>query len=353
MSPWLAVLLVDRGWTSSAASLALAGLPAGRLLIVPMWAWIADRYGADPVVRLGLALSAVGALALVGTTGPWPAYGAMLAWGLARSPPLTVVDATTMATEGRGYGRIRSVGSLAYLLVSAANGLLRESWPNGPVVVATVLAVAVLVLAYRLPALAPAPRADLRVALRGLVLHPVLVPLVGVSVLHGAALTVYETLFAVHVSQLGFGSTVTGAALALGVLLEVAVLAFGRPLLDRVGPVWLLGIAVGATIPRFAITALAPGAAWMVAAQALHGLNFGCWWLAATSLISDHAPPGLRHSAQALLPTAAFGSGPLVGLGLASVVLADQDTRALFLWATALPVVGLALVGWLARRLRG
>src|SRR5687768_11289183 len=44
LTPWLAVLMVDRGWTGSETSLLLAALPAGRLVGVPFWAWVADRW---------------------------------------------------------------------------------------------------------------------------------------------------------------------------------------------------------------------------------------------------------------------------------------------------------------------
>ena len=176
-----------------------------------------------------------------------------------------------------------------------------------------------------------------------------LLPLVGASVAHGAALHVYDMLFAMHVEALGFGPSVTGAAIALGVVIEVGVLSFGERLLERVGPLWLLAIGVGATIPRFALTAFA-SAPWVVAAQALHGLNFGCWWLTATTLFAENAPPSVRHSSQAMLPAAAFGAGPLLGLVLAAVVLDRAETRALFAWATVLPAVGLVLIGAVARR---
>lgn len=351
LTPWLAVLLVDRGWSGSEASLLLTALPAGRLVGVPLWAWIADRYGSDPVVRGTLAVSAIGAVALLFVADPWLTWGAVLGWALARGPATPIVDATTIALVGRGYGRIRAVGSLAYLLVVLVSGLLRDLWTVGPVLIPAALSVAAFGYAFRLPRLAPAPRGDVRSALRGLARHPVLVPLVGVSVAHGAALSVYDVLFAMHVEALGFGPGVTGAAIALGVVIEVAVLAFGERLLDRVGPLWLLAIGVGATIPRFLLTAFAD-APWVIAAQALHGLNFGCWWLASTALFSENAPPSLRHSSQALLPAAAFGAGPLVGLVLGALVLGVADTRALFAWATVLPFAGLILVGFIARRPR-
>jgi MFS family permease len=51
--PWLAVLLMDRGWSGSAATLLLAALPVGRLVVIPVWAWVADRLG-RPCLLLGM-----------------------------------------------------------------------------------------------------------------------------------------------------------------------------------------------------------------------------------------------------------------------------------------------------------
>ena len=64
--------------------------------------------------------------------------------------------------------------------------------------------------------------------------------------------------------------------------------------------------------------------------QALHGVHFGAFWLAATALFAEEAPPALRHTTQALLPAAMFGAGPLLGLSLGAAVLSFSTTITLY-----------------------
>jgi hypothetical protein len=253
-----------------------------------------------------------------------------------------------VALVGRGYGRIRAVGSVTYLALALLGGVLRDVWRPAPIALSAVLALCTLGITFALGPIGAAPRAPSRREWLALWRHPVLAPLVVVSVLHGAALSVYDNLLAVHIEHLGLGAWVTGAAIAAGVAVEVGVLVAGRPLLDRIGPRTLLALAVASGIPRFAVTGLAHDPLPIVAVQVLHGLGFGCYWLAGTALSAEHAPDGLRNSAQALLPTAMFGAGPLVGLGAASLMLRVAPTPILFgatAGISAVAVLVLVLLG--------
>lgn len=340
MAPWFGVTLTDHGWTEPQATLWLAVLPAGRLLVLPLWALAADRRGAAPVLRTALALAAAATVALVGAD-PWLHALAILGWAWSRAPAVPIVDALTVARLGTGYGRVRAVGSLAFLLVAAASGALRDRWTSAPIALALVLSFLALALTLALPRLTPrsAARTPRASAWRSLLSHPVFAPLIVVSTLHGAAISIYDSLFAMHVQHLGLPAWVTGAGLALGVGVEVCVLVLGRSLLERVGPALLLTIAVASSIPRFAITALSSDPGWLVAAQSLHGLGFGAYWLAGTVLFASHAPPDLRNSAQALLLGSLFGAGPVLGLGASSIVLRVLPDGNIFALACVLSAV--------------
>lgn len=350
LGPWLAVLLIDAGWTAAEASLLLVALPIGRLVGVPAWAWIADRRGADAVVR-GTMVAGVAACGLLwAAAGPWPVFVAVVAWALARAPAFPLVDATTVALVGRGYGRVRAAGSVVFLFGAAANGFLRDAWPDGPVAVATALALLGALATFRLPPMiAVSARADLA-ALAGLLRHRVLVPLALVAVLHGASLSAYDALFAVHVDVLGLPSAVTGAGVAVAVACEVVVLALGERLLAAFGPATLFVIGVVSGVPRLLGMALTTDPVALVAIQSLHALSFGAFWIAGTALFAEHAPRDLRFSAQALLPAAMFGAGPLVGLGASAVILRHETPAAVFLGMAGVSAVAAVVAVVAARR---
>lgn len=334
------MLLTDRGWTGAAASWALTLLPAARLFALPAWAAAADRFGAAPVLRLSVSLATLCTIALAASAaGPAPfpgspalAVGAMVGWSLARAPGQPIVDAVTVARVGADYGRIRAFGSIGFLLAAAAGGWLREVSTSGPVALSLTLIAVTWGITLHLPIPAGATLAppSIAAAARTFATHPVLAPLVAVSVLHGAAIGIYDNLLAVHVEALQLPGRVIGWCVATGVGVEVVALTVGRQLLARIGPRRLVLLAVASQVPRFALTAVATDPVTLVAAQTLHGLGFGVYWVGATHLFADAAPPELRHSTQALLPSAMFGVGPLVGLPLGGWVLDMADSRALF-----------------------
>jgi predicted MFS family arabinose efflux permease len=344
LAPWLVVLLTDAGWNEAQASALLAVIPAGRLLAIPMWAALADRSGPERVLRGALSVALVASVALVCVRDPWLTFLAILVWALSRAPAFPIVDATTVSLVGRRYGQVRAVGSLAFLVVAGLSGPSRAWWAPLPVLVSTALSLVTLLLSFGLPMLVRASAPPRLTEFVGLGRHPVLVPLMLVAVLHGATMSSYDHLFALHVEHLALGPAVTGAALAVGVGVEIGVLATGKRWLAQVGPRVLLALAVASGVPRFLLTAWVTDPLALVLTQSLHGLHFGAFWLAATAVFAEQAPPTLRHTTQSLLPTALFGGGPLLGLSLGAVVLSRSGTDALYLVMAALSAVATGLL---------
>ena len=104
--------------------------------------------------------------------------------------------------------------------------------------------IATAVVSWGFPTLVAPPKRPGLSDLKAVLLDPVLLPLMGIVALHGMTLTAYDSLFSLHVERLGMAPWVTGAAMSMGVTVEVGVLLFGRPLLDRIGPMRLLLVAV-------------------------------------------------------------------------------------------------------------
>jgi PPP family 3-phenylpropionic acid transporter len=168
-------------------------------------------------------------------------------------------------------------------------------------------------------------------------------------VLHGATCSFYDDFFGVHVADAGFGPEVLGGALAVGVGVEVAVLAAGERLLARLGVGSLLVLGVGAGPIRWVVTAVSTSPLAIVAAQSLHGLTFASYWVAMVALFSERSPVGLRSAALGVLLGATFGVGRLAELVVAGVWLDRVGARALFLAFAGVSV----FATWLALTVRG
>lgn len=321
-APWLGSLLTDAGWTTSAVTAILVTVPLGRLLGGPLWSWVADRTSADRTLRVAAVSSLVAAL-LVGLTTAVPAAGgfvafAIVAYGVCRSPLFAIMDASTVHWVGDRYGRVRAVGSVAFLVLVMLGGQLRASVPLAPLWIALAAIVVATATTFALPELpGRAPRRPSWSDVVELSRHRPLLILVIVSALQGVGLSAYDQLYTLHIDSLGLPPWVTGTSFALGVFVEIGVLFGGSWLLHRLGRRGLLLVGVAAGAPRFLLTAITTSAWGLVAIQSLHGLQFGAFWVAATSAFAAEAPPELRNSTQALLPSAAYGAGPMFGMALA------------------------------------
>ena len=324
LGPWMAVTLTDAGLAPSVASLLLAVLPLSRLVGGPVWAWLADRHRPERVVRGAVVLGAVASLALLVVRDRWLVVGALLTWALSRAPVFPIVDATTVDRLGSRYGRVRAIGSLGFLLAVGLGGWLRDLHPAAPTWIAAALTCLTAALTWTLPPMARNDRRPAPTELVGLLRDPVLASFGAAATLHGAGLSIYDTLFAVRVEALGLPSSVAGSAIACAVGAEVLVMAAAPRFLGRWDARGLLALSTVAGVPRLLLTGLITDPVALVLLQGLHGLHFATFWLAATVLLAERAPPGLRHSTQSLLPVTAFGAGPVLGLLLATALLGND-----------------------------
>ncbi|MBX2801063.1 MAG: MFS transporter [Myxococcales bacterium] len=354
LGPWLALHLRDQGLSDSQIALLLLAMPIGRLLGGPLWAWVADRLGAaGPVLKLGNGLAALFVGLLCVSSSPWVLVLAVCGWATSSAPMLPIADAATVRWVGRRYGRVRLVGSAAFGIGVVVAGVGRDAWALTPVVQAAILLAVATLVALALPPLPTKAPAPPRVGqLLGLLRHGSLAPVVVASLLHGASLTAYDSFFALHLDALGAPTWATGVAFAIGVAVEVGVLAVAPGLLERFGPRRLFTVGVASAVPRFAITGWATSVPLIVGVQALHGLTFGAMWIGATALYAELAPASLRNSTQALLHASMFGAGRLVGLLLAAPVLEAYGPDVLFGVAAAASAAAWALLAATRRERR-
>lgn len=332
--PYYSTLLAEAGLADGTVALVLNAIPVGMLLGGPVWATIADWSGAPlTVLRVASALCLLAAAVLAMTTDGLAMAAVLLFWSLFRSAQTPFADALTVHALGgdrRSYGRVRAFGSVAFLTMALLSGSAREIVPRAPLFLALALLAATFLWTFLLPGGDAAPERPRWDDVRRLLRHPVILPFLALSVLHGVMLVSFDNFLALHVRALGLPSTVVGAAVALAVAVEVAVLWTGRWWLDRFGPDALLLAAALVGVPHWWLTAHVTDPVALVALQGLRGVEFGAYWIAGVAILSEQAPPALRNTAQALLPSSSFGVGFVVAMALGAAVLDDGGTRVLF-----------------------
>lgn len=353
LAPYLAVCLKTAGASNGTTAAVLALIPIGLLLGSPFGTLLADRSGRPLwVLRLTVAISTAATLGLLlAPDWRWMAPAAMLL-ALARAPAGAITDNLVVRQAGGTYGRIRLWGSVGFVLACWGVGWSLDRWPLSPILTCLVLLILLLAVTYSLGSETvhpePSPR-SLSVVLR----QPVLVALYGVGILHSATVAIYDRFFALHITSIDLPSRVAGNSIALGVSVEVAVMAAAPLLLRRLGPLKLILLGVGVGIPRWWLCGVVQDPSLLVLVQALHGFSFGAWWIGGIALIGEHAPPGLQNSAQGLFLAAGHGIGQLLAMLGAAVLLDRFSSGEIFQWLSLVSLAALLLaVLWLTPALR-
>ena len=320
-SPFLPLLMQQKGLGYEQLGLVLAGGTAIRLLAGPLGGRLADWTGRPRAVLAGFtALSAVAAL------GYAPAQGLVLLLAVsvlhaAVLAPLTpVADALAVGSaEGNPrfrYGRVRGAGSAAFILGVLLSGQVVTRTGTGSVVwmnagfLALAACVAPLLpnrVAHAADGLAHLPA---RASVADLLRIRSFVALVVIAALMFGSHAMHDALAVIRWTRVGGMSAWDASMLwTLAVAAEIVVFLYAGPaILGRFGPEWALGLAALAGIVRWGVAA---GTVWLPLAalvQPLHGLTFALVHLASMQVIARDVPSRLAATAQAVYATLAAGA---------------------------------------------
>ena len=167
-----------------------------------------------------------------------------------------------------------------------------------------------------LPRTPPARRADSPLAFaKAFVL--LTKPSVAVIVIAALFISMIHQVYFIRTSPfleaLGFKAAHTGPVMSIGQLAEIIVLGMLGVILATLGYRWTLMLGCLAYAIRFAIFALAtPETHGMVmAAMALHGFCYACFFAASFVYIERIASADIRHSAQTVYGIIILGAGPI------------------------------------------
>jgi len=357
--PFLAGELKSRGIDGWAFVFVLSALPLGRIVAAPPWGALADTRQAHRAgVRLGGLLAVIGAVGMLSSSSTLAMVAAAALFSMGAAPTGPLIDSLALGWLGAdrsAYGSLRGWGSFGYLLGSFGVGWAVDLLLVSPLWATILTSAAVLGFGLLLPP-SPPPAAVERPSPDAPPLpltDPVLWTLLVASALHFSIHVATSSLLDVHLDAVGLASRWTGTAIAAGVVVEIAVMARSRALMTRFGPRALFLAAMALAVVRWTAMLFVRSPWAIVAVQALHGLTFGAFWVAAVALVDDWAGPSRRARGQATLSAAMAGVGALGGVAGGAALVEATDTFTLFKAGVAVSVLACA-VGWLGpRRARG
>jgi PPP family 3-phenylpropionic acid transporter len=297
-----------------------------RLVSGPLGGRVADALGQPRAVMAGGAAIAALAACLYGLAqgfGGFVAASLLLSFGYAAVVPLGDAMALRAAREeGWDYGRVRALGSVAFIVTASAGGWLAERAGVGSA--AWLLAGAMAASAVAALLLPARPGAARRGgdAFRAVLALPAFRRNLLVAALIQGSHAAYYAFGSIHWAESGVPATAIGLLWAWSVVAEVALFAWGRGLADRLGPRGLALLAAAAGLLRWGITAQTVALPALVAAQALHALTFGAMHLASMRVMQQAIPHAVAGTAQTLL---AAGIGAVM---MAATLAAGQGYAA-------------------------
>ena len=355
LTVYLPPYLKSLGFSSAGLGWLLAIPPLLTCLAPLVWAQLADRYG----IRLALVRALLFALAALFTAFHvvHTATGvviALIGTAVFRSGVLPLADALALSNlSSRQYVRIVITNGLSWIVATglfaylAADAPASERWAVWTThVLIALTAVYSLVLTARAQPVTGRPSfADGVALLADRRVQRFLVALM----IYWTGMGPFETLLAIHTSEMGFGASAAGYAFGVAIAAEILVMSLARragfdllgiAAVDRMRSRRLLVMVMAATAARWFLSSFASEYYGFLALQTIHGLSFGAFFLLAVGELRVLVPEGLRATGQALLISSTAGVGGMLGAliagqmhGLGGSPLAFQVAGAITLLA--------------------
>jgi PPP family 3-phenylpropionic acid transporter len=322
--------------------------------ILPMCGALVPAAGAHLSDRLGRRRDLVVASAFLGLLAFLPMFWVASFWGVlaimalyaaARAPALPLVEASAIEiveSGGPAYGRMRSWGSFAFIVMSLGAGPLVGRLGERIVLVLLaallLLGVAAALLLPRDQAPAPARRSAGSVAavLRRRPVALFLLACVLMQASHGP----YYVFFSLHLRQAGVPPKILGLLWAAAIGSEIVMMLRMPGLLARFGAVPIMASCLGLAAVRWGLCAASVDPVILVPAQVLHAATFAAFHVAAVGHTFDEFGRARSATGQAIYSSATYGLGSILGM-VGSGLLRDLiGTPALFLVASATAAAG-------------
>lgn len=331
--------------------------PVMRMVAPSIWGWLADRSGKRLlVVQVAAALSALFYLGVFATTSFWGSFLVLALMSFFWSASMPLVEATTLSYLGKNtahYGRIRSWGSIGFILTVVGLGFAFDYIAIAWLLWAgLVCELGILVFARQLPGTAVLAHHTDHQPIRQIVLQPRVLALFGACFLMSVAHGPYYTFYSIYLVEHGYSKSAVGGLWALGVICEIGVFFLMPALARRFGFTRILLVSFGAAVLRFLLIGWAVD--WVVMlllAQMLHAFTFGAYHASALGLVHQFFQGKHQSRGQALYGSISYGAGGMLG-GLASgPIWQHWGATALYTCSAGAALLGFILMWWKLRRL--
>ncbi|MBE9607382.1 MFS transporter [Acetobacteraceae bacterium H6797] len=350
--PFMPSYLASGGLLASQVSLVLFAGQAVRLLVAPLGGQWADRLGDARWLFTGCAAASAVMACFYPLAG---GFGALLlvhmAYYAVMAPVVPLTEGMTVLGAKQGlfdYGRVRSIGSIAFIVGAVGGGWLIDRMGIGAVPWLLVLCLLASALAIHGLPRGTRPPGGAKAGLRPVLALPGFRRVLLISGCIQGSHALYYAFGTIHWTQAGIEGGVIGLLWATGVIAEIMLFFVAQPLLARLRPLGMILLGAAGGLLRWGILAQTIWLPALFLAQAMHALTFAAAHVAAMQLLAQLVPARYAATAQTLHSS--------LGLGVAQggLLLAAGPLYTAFgahsFWAMAgLCLAGAAVALWPGR----
>lgn len=325
--PYLGLFLDGRGLSSYDIGLLLALVTATRIVGPSLWSLVAERQGRPLLImRLGAVLALLGWLSSFFDQGFWLlllGFSLFSFFWTAILPQLEVTTFHFLNDNTSRYSRIRSSGSVGYIVLVLVGGVLLQSFGTEALPYGAALLMLLLIGSlFLLPELTAATENSAeRRGFGRLLSQPVFLCFMGAAFILQMSFAPFYGFFTLYARDLGYSGVATGLFISLAVLAEIIAFFWMGALLKQRSYRLVLSCCYGLTMLRWLMLAyLAHSPLWLAVSMLMHAGSFAIAHSCAMQFVQHYFPKALRSRGQALYAGLIFGGGGAVGAYAAGIL---------------------------------
>ncbi|HSJ88363.1 MAG TPA: major facilitator superfamily domain-containing protein 6 [Anaerolineales bacterium] len=333
----------------------LTGIPPLiTLFAAPFWANVADATRRQRLIMsLGIGVAIAAVLLLQWLTAFVVIFVVIILFNVFFSPVASLADSATMTMLGENramYGRIRLGGTIGWGLMAPLAGFLVDNYGMRLAFWSfSALMFVNLFVAQKVVHDSTEHERSIDGSIRFFLRNRLWILFLFSAFLGGlGSLSVASYLFP-YMAEMGASKSVMGVAAFIATVTEVPIFFFGNRLVKRFTAHGLFVAALFVMGLRALVLAWVSTPIAVLVVQALGGTIFPAMWLAGVAYADQHAPSGLKSTAQGLFGAMTFGFGSAVGGFLGGFLLGSVGGRGMFFTFGVIILGGLGLIELIRR----
>jgi MFS transporter, PPP family, 3-phenylpropionic acid transporter len=355
-SPYWSLYLKYLQFDAVQISVLMSVQPVMRMLGPAVWGWLADHTrNRRLVIRIAASLCLFWYLWVFGATSFWGMLLVLALMGFFWSASIPLVEATTLTWLGERatrYGRIRSWGSVGFIIAVLGLGYLFDHVSIRWLLWAGLFILSgIMVFAFQIPRADAVSHHTDNLPVVRVLMEPAVLALFGAGFLMAVAHGSYYTFFSIYLVDHGYAKSAVGWLWALGVICEIGVFFLMPKLMRHFSLPHILMVSLVCAVLRFLLIAWAVDVLpLLLLAQVLHAMTFGAFHATAVALVHHFFRGRHQSRGQALYGSVTYGAGGMLGGLISGQLWHYWGAPLMYSFSSLAALLGLLLLLW---RLRG